>query len=86
MGDQFNAQLAQHWRPEQIQGRFKSEGCECVCPRTIYAFIAQDKTNGGDLYKNLRHKKYRNRTGSPDARGQIRGRVSIDECPAIVDK
>lgn len=82
----IKAQLAQHWSPEQIQGRLKSEGSECVCPQTIYAFIAQDKANGGDLYKNLRHKKYRKRTGSPDARGQIRGRVSIDERPAIVDK
>jgi IS30 family transposase len=78
--------LNQQWSPEQIQGRLKSEGETCVCPKTIYTFIAQDKENGGDLHKNLRHKKYRNRTGSPDTRGQIRNRVSIEERPSVVNE
>jgi IS30 family transposase len=79
-------QLAQQWSPEQIQGRLKIEGVSSVCPQTIYAFIAKDKVSGGCLYKNLRHKKYRIRTGSPDARGQIRNRISIDDRPTIVDE
>jgi len=76
----------QQWSPEQIQGRLLAENLDAVCPKTIYDFIAEDKINGGDLYKNLRHKKYKNRTGSMDARGQICNRISIDERPNIVDK
>lgn len=83
--------IAEHikheWSPDQIQGRLKSEGFTMVCTTTIYSFIQQDKISGGDLHKHLRHKKpYKNRTGSPDARGQIIGRISIDERPAIVDE
>jgi IS30 family transposase len=61
-------------------------GLDAVCPGTIYHFIKKDQANGGNLHKNLRHKKYKQRTGSPDARGQICNRVSIEERPAIVDK
>ncbi len=78
--------LDQQWSPEQIQGRLLDEGLDAVCPATIYHFIKQDKFSGGELYKNLRHKKYKKRTGSPDTRGQICNRISIEERPAIVDK
>jgi IS30 family transposase len=79
--------IKHEWSPDQIQGRLKSEGFTMVCATTIYSFIQQDKASGGDLHKHLRHKKpYKNRTGSPDARGQIIGRISIDERPAIVDQ
>ena len=78
--------LDQQWSPEQIQGRLLEKELEAVCPKTIYNFIAQDKASGGDLYKNLRHKKYKKRTGSADARGQIRNRISIEQRPAIVDE
>lgn len=62
------------------------EELDAVCPGTIYDFIKQDKVAGGELYKNLRHKKYKKRTGSPDARGQICNRISIEERPVIVDE
>ena len=78
--------LEQQWSPEQIQGRLQAENESSVCPKTIYDFIAQDKAEGGDLHKNLRHKRYRKRTGKPDARGQIRNRISIEERPDIVDQ
>jgi IS30 family transposase len=79
--------VKQDWSPEQIQGRLRSEGLPIVCAATIYRFIQQDKATGGSLHKHLRHKKsYKRRTGSPDARGQIIGRISIDERPSIVDK
>jgi len=77
--------LGQQWSPEQIQGRLISQNLDAVCPKTIYDFIAQDKTSGGTLHKNLRHKKYKRRTGSADTRGQICNRISIDERPEIVD-
>jgi len=54
--------LGQQWSPEQIQGRLHDDGLDTVCPGTIYHFIKQDKANGGDLHKNLRHKRYKQRT------------------------
>lgn len=78
--------LEQQWSPEQIQGRLQAENETSVCPKTIYDFIAQDKAEGGDLHKHLRHKTYRKRTGKPDTRGQIRNRISIDERPDVVDQ
>jgi IS30 family transposase len=57
-----------------------------VCATTIYHYTQQDKAESGELYKNLQHKKsYKKRTGSKDKRGQIIGRISIDERHAIVD-
>lgn len=83
----INKNIKEQWSPDQIQGRLRSEGLPMVCATTIYSFIQQDKSAGGSLYKHLRHKKsYKQRTGSPDARGQIIGRISIDERPSIVDE
>ena len=78
--------IKKDWSPEQIQGRLRSEGLPIVCFSTIYEFIKQDKAAGGELYKHLRHRKpYRKRTGKAENRGQIIGRISIDERPRIVD-
>ena len=39
------------------------------------------------MYKHLRQRKpYKTRTGQAEARGQIIGRISIDERPGIVDE
>ena len=79
--------MKKDWSPEQIQGRLRSEGYPMVCPSTIYRFIENDKANGGKLYKHLRHPKpYKNRTSKAETRGQIIGRISIDERPGIVDQ
>ncbi len=79
--------IKKDWSPEQVQGRLNSEGFSVVCPATMYRFIYDDKAEGGQLYKHLRQPKpYKKRTGKSEARGQIIGRVSIDERPAIVDK
>ena len=82
------AENIQHeWSPDQIQGRLRSKGFPMVCSVTIYNYIQQDKALGGELHQYLRHKKaYKKRTGSAETRGQIIGRVSIDERPPIVDK
>lgn len=78
--------IGHEWSPDQIQGRLRSKGLAMVGTTTIYAFIQLDKASGGGLYKHLRHKKrYKRRMGSPDTRGQIIGRVSIDDRPPIVE-
>jgi len=79
--------IKHEWSPDQVQGRLRSKGLPMVCATTIYGFIQRDKAAGGNLYQHLRHRKpYKRRTGSPDARGQIIGRISIDERPPIVDE
>jgi transposase, IS30 family len=79
--------IKHEWSPEQIQGRLKSEGLTMVSTTTIYGFIQKNKEAGGLLHKHLRHRKpYKKRTGSSETRGQIIGRISIDERPAVVDE
>lgn len=72
--------LAADWSPEQISAVSKRIACP-VSHEWIYRFVAQDKANGGKLYRHLRqgHKRYRTK------RSAIPNVVSIDERPAIVD-
>ncbi len=41
--------------PDQISGRRKLKKLTTVSHQTIYAYIEDDKQNGGDLYKSLRY-------------------------------
>lgn len=45
------------WSPEQVAGRLEKEGEIKLHHETIYQFIADDKRNGGTLYKHLGHRK-----------------------------
>ena len=75
----------EQWSPEQICGWMKRKGMEWVSHETIYKLIREDKSNGGDLYKHLRHKgKHRRRPVGKFI--PIRNRVGIEERPGIVDK
>lgn len=75
------------WSPEQISNRLPVEDFPSVSHEWIYQYILNDKANGGDLATHLRcRKKRKKRYGSPNTRGQIKNRVSIDERPLIVDK
>jgi len=76
------------WSPEQIHGYCKQNNIPMVSHERIYQYIYEDKQNGGTLYKNLRiaSKPYRKRYGKYDRRGQIPGRVSIDQRPDEVDQ
>jgi len=74
--------------PEQIVGKSLKEGVICVCTETIYKFILADKKNGGNLYTHLRSKgkTYRKRGASKDKRGQIVGRIGIENRPIEVSQ
>jgi IS30 family transposase len=75
----------EQWSPQQIQGRAKVEGIAMVSHERIYQFIRADKQQGGDLWKETRHKlKHRKRpvTGS---QVNIKDKVSIDLRPQIVE-
>ena len=79
--------LREDWSPEQISGWLKLNKSLLISHEWIYLYIYEDKEQGGDLHRHLRcQKKRRKRYGSNDRRGQIKGRVSIEERPDIVDE
>lgn len=81
--------LIEDLSPEQIVGKAARDNVDCVCIETIYDFVWHDKKQGGDLYKHLRNqgKTYRKRGASKDKRGQIVGRVGIENRPPeVADK
>jgi len=79
--------LREDWSPEQVSNWLQHEESILVSPEWIYQYILQDKRTGGNLHSHLRcQKKRKKRYGSPDRRGQIKGRVSIDERPEVVSQ
>ncbi len=75
----------EQWSPEQIKGYCDANGIEMVSHERIYQEIREDKQNGGDLYKHLRHKlKHRSRPVS-GKREVIKNKVSIDDRPDIIN-
>lgn len=79
--------LREDWSPEQVSFWLRNEEGIPVSHEWIYQYILQDKHSGGDLHSHLRCQKQRKkRYGSPDRRGQIKGRISIDERPDVVNQ
>ena len=79
--------LCQEWSPEQISGWLKKHEGLAVSHESIYRHVRRDKAEAGDLYTYLRHGfKRRRKYGKQDLRGHIRGRVSIDHRPSVVDE
>ena len=64
-----------------MSSRLKHEKRGNISHQRIYEFIEQDKSFGGDLWKNLRHSRrlLRKRSESQDSRGQIKEARSIEE-------
>ena len=68
----------EQWSPEQIVGYCKSQNIPMVSHERIYAYIREDKKQGGNLFKHLRHQlKHRKRPVS-GKQNTIKDRVSID--------
>jgi IS30 family transposase len=83
----FNLNFTQA-SPVQISGYLlKNDGIK-ISHESIYRLIWKDKSSGGNLYLNLRHKAKRyNKRGSKKAGcGLIPNRVDIDQRPVIVDQ
>jgi transposase, IS30 family len=80
--------LAQKLSPEQIAGEARKLGRPCVSAERIYQHVWEDKKGNGQLHTNLRTKgkRYRRRGSLKDSRGIIKGRVSIELRPAIVEE
>lgn len=82
--------VEEQWSPEQISGRLKLDEINpiVVSHETIYQHIYANKRLKGTLYKNLRRKsrKYQRRINGKTTRGQIVGRVDIEDRPEIANK
>lgn len=83
-----NACLEKDYSPEQIVGFSKKEGIPCVSHERIYQYVWYNKKSGGIYYKHLRTqgKRYRKRGATKDKRGQIVGRIGIENRPKVVDQ
>jgi len=83
----INKCIRHDFSPEQVSGFLARNHNIKISHESIYQHMLTDKARGGTLYRHLRHahKKRRKRYGSHDRRGQIQGRVSINERPAVVD-
>ncbi len=77
--------IQEQWSPKQIVGFCRLNQIPMVSHERIYAYIREDKKQGGCLYKHLRHKlKHRKR---PIGRHiPIKNRVSIDQRPDIINQ
>ena len=73
--------------PDQVSGWLERTRNEYISHERIYQHIWEDKKNGGNLYTHLRRrgKKYQQRSGVYNSRGQIKNRVGIEQRPAVVD-
>jgi IS30 family transposase len=79
--------LREDWSPEQVSDWLRYSEQTHVSHEWIYQYILRDKRAGGNLHCHLRCQKPRKkRYGAPDRRGQLKGRVSIDERPSIVNE
>ena len=78
--------LIEDLSPEQIVGKALKDNVDCVCIETIYKYVWNDKKQDGNLYIHLRNqgKMYRKRGASKDKRGQILGRIGIENRPKEV--
>ena len=76
--------LKKKWSPEQISGRLKRSKGFSISYQAIYRYLYQDRMAGGTLYKGLRRKKPYRR--GDRKYGPIKGRISIDNRPAVVDE
>jgi len=83
----IEAKIREEWSPEQVSGWLLEAREIRVSHESIYRHIWTDKQTGGNLFKHLRRqgKKYDKRRNGKSPRGQIKGRVSIDDRPHIVD-
>jgi len=75
----------EQWSPEQIVGYCKKERTDMVSHERIYQYIRQDKEQGGDLYKHLRHRLKHRKRPVGGKHNSIKNRISIDERPPVIN-
>jgi IS30 family transposase len=85
--------LREEWSPDEIgqwlrQIAHPKDKSMWISYETIYRYVRQDRANGGNLHKHLRHsnKRYSKRVRDACSMGKIKDRVGIEERPSIVDE
>lgn len=68
--------------PQQVAARLKLEGRLSISHTCIYRYV---RRQGKALLQHLRCRKKRKSHGTPERRGQLKGRVGIERRPAVVD-
>ncbi len=82
-----NQLLREDWSPVQISDWLSANKAVRISHEWIYLHAYEDKRQGGNLCQHLRCQKVRRkRYGSNDRRGQIKGRISIESRPSVVDE
>ena len=91
--DLVKFKLKRKWSPEQIAGslrhvKYPHTPSMWVSHETIYRHIWADKAQGGKLYVHLRRgrRKYGKRGTGPHPNTHIKGRVSIEARPDVVNQ
>jgi IS30 family transposase len=76
------------WSPMQIAGRLWRDYKQKISPSAIYAFLANDRRQGGKLYLHLRRKgrKKRDYNRKKASKSLIPNRVDIDQRPSVVER
>lgn len=84
----IRALLLRKWSPKQISGRRRRNRSRPISHETIYRHVRQDRREGGQLWKHMRHmsKPWRKRRSSPRTRGRLVGKRHISERPASVER
>ncbi|MEX0745729.1 MAG: IS30 family transposase [Phycisphaeraceae bacterium] len=93
LGESVRLGLQQRWSPEQIVGRLgrqhPHDASMRVTHETIYRWVYRQHTLGERWYEQLRRRRPRRRRRivgeRRETRGQIPGRVGIEQRPAVVD-
>ena len=75
--------LSKRTSPEQICGRLKREYQVSLSVSILYNYIATDRADGGTLYKCLRHKGKKYKSGVGTNKSKIPNRVSIHKRPEV---
>lgn len=81
------ALLKLEWSPDQIARRARLEGTLRISYEWIYRFVAANKIEGGQLWRQLRHAGLRRRRYHKGRKRKpvIRFRVGIEQRPAAVE-
>jgi len=78
--------LREKFSPEQVSGWLRLLEIIEISHETIYTHVQRDKTQGGNLWRNLRQpSRYRKRYGPPEKRGRLMGKRHISERPAAAE-
>jgi len=75
----------EQWSPKQIVGHCKKQGIPMVSHERIYQYVREDKADGGNLYKNMRHSLKHRKRPIGGKQISIRNRTSIDQRPEVIN-